>query len=70
VWKRTKLIAKDNNPCQAERLACIRWAWEHLQLWEVLVFTDPIERVFADAHNKCTWKHVRTHLEELVNDVA
>ena len=43
VWKRTKLIAKDNNPCRAERLARIRWAWEHLQPWEALVFADELD---------------------------
>jgi putative transposase len=40
VWKRAKLIAKDNNPCRAERLARIRWVWEHLQPWAALVFAD------------------------------
>jgi hypothetical protein len=43
VWKRAKLIAKDNNPCRAERLARIRWAWEHLQAWEALVFADELD---------------------------
>lgn len=43
VWKRAKLIAKDNNPCRAERLARIRWAWEHLQPWEALVFADELD---------------------------
>jgi transposase len=40
VWKRATLIAKDNHPCRAERLARIRGAWEHLQPWEALVFAD------------------------------
>ena len=43
VWKRAKLIATDNNPCRAERLARIRWAWEHLQPWEALVFADALD---------------------------
>jgi transposase len=43
VWKRAKLIAKDNNPCRAERLARIRWTWEHLQPWEALVFVDELD---------------------------
>jgi transposase len=43
VWKRAKLIAKDNNPCRAERLARIRWAWEHLRPWEALGFADELD---------------------------
>jgi hypothetical protein len=43
VWKRAKLIAKDNNPCRAERLARTRWTWEHLQPWEALIFADELE---------------------------
>jgi transposase len=43
VWKRAKLIAKDNNPCRVERLARIRWVWEHLQPWEALVFADELD---------------------------
>jgi transposase len=43
VWKRAKLIAKDNNPCRAERLARIRWVWEHRQSWEALVFAEELD---------------------------
>ena len=43
VWKRAKRIAKDNQPCRAERLARIRWAWEHLQPWEALVFAEELD---------------------------
>jgi transposase len=43
VWKRAKLIAKDNNACRAARLARIRWTWEHLQPWEALVFADELD---------------------------
>ena len=43
VWKRAKRIAKDNQPCRAERLARIRWAWEHLQPWETLVFAEELD---------------------------
>jgi transposase len=43
VWKRAKLIAKDNNPCRAERLARIRWVWEHRPPWAALVFADELD---------------------------
>ena len=43
VWKRAKLIAKDNDPQRVERLARIRWHVEHLQVHEVLVFADELD---------------------------
>lgn len=43
VWKRAKLIAKDNDPRRVERLARIRWGFEHLQAWEALVFADELD---------------------------
>jgi putative transposase len=42
VWKRAKLVAKDNDPQRIERLARIRWQVEHLQAHEVLVFADAL----------------------------
>jgi transposase len=43
VWKRAKLVAKDNAPQRVERLARIRWHAEHLQAHEVLVFADELD---------------------------
>jgi putative transposase len=43
VWKRAKLVAKDTDPQRAERLARIRWVFEHLQAWELLVFADELD---------------------------
>jgi len=40
VWKRAKLVAKDNDPQRVERLARIRWHTEQLQAHEVMVFAD------------------------------
>src|SRR3989475_9173445 len=40
VWKRAKLVAKDNAPQRVERLARMRWHTEQLQAHEVLVFAD------------------------------
>jgi putative transposase len=43
VWKRAKLVAKDNDPQRVERLARIRWVCEHLQAWEALLFADELD---------------------------
>ena len=42
VWKRAKLVAKDNDPQRVERLARIRLHAERLQAREVLVFADAL----------------------------
>ena len=43
VWKRAKLVAKDNDPQRVERLARIRWQIEHLQAYEMVVFADELD---------------------------
>jgi transposase len=43
VWKRAKLVAKDNDPKRVERLARIRFHAEHLQAHEVMVFADELD---------------------------
>lgn len=43
VWKRAKLVAKDNDPQRVERLARIRWHAEHLPAQEVMVFADELD---------------------------
>lgn len=43
VWKRAKLVAKDNDPQRVERLARIRWHVERLQAHERLVFADELD---------------------------
>lgn len=40
VWKRAKLVAKDDDPHRIERLARIRFQHEHLHAQEVMVFAD------------------------------
>jgi hypothetical protein len=42
VWKRAKLVAKDDDPHRVERLARIRFIYEQLRLWEALVFADEL----------------------------
>jgi transposase len=43
VWKRAKLVAKDNDPKRCERLARIRYQQENLQAHEVMVFADELD---------------------------
>jgi putative transposase len=43
VWKRAKLVAKDDDPHRVERLARIRFQHEHLQAHEVMVFVDELD---------------------------
>jgi hypothetical protein len=40
VWKRAKLVAKDDDPHRSTRLARIRFQHEHLGKHEVMVFAD------------------------------
>jgi transposase len=43
VWKRAKLVAKDDDPHRIERLALIRFHHENLQAHEVMVFADELD---------------------------
>ena len=43
VWKRAKLVAKDDDPQRVERLARIRFHAEPLQAHEVMVFADALD---------------------------
>ena len=43
VWKRAKLVAKDDDPHRIERLARIRFAHAHLQAHEIMVFADELD---------------------------
>jgi putative transposase len=43
VWKRAKLVAKDDDPQRVERLARIRWPAEQLQAHERMVFADELD---------------------------
>jgi transposase len=42
VWKRAKLVAKDDDPHRVERLARIRFVNEQLRLCETIVFADEL----------------------------
>jgi hypothetical protein len=43
VWKRAKLMAKDDDPLRGERLARIRFGFERLQACEAMVFADELD---------------------------
>jgi putative transposase len=43
VWKRAKLVAKDDDPHRVERLARIRFIYEQRRLWEAMVFADELD---------------------------
>ena len=42
VWKRAKLVTKDNDPLRVERLAWMRWHAERVRASEVMVFADEL----------------------------
>ena len=43
VWKRAKLVARDNDPHRTGRLAQIRVVYEQLRLCEAMVFADELD---------------------------
>jgi transposase len=43
VWKRAKLVAKDDDPQRVAKLARIRYVFESLQLGIALLFTDELD---------------------------
>jgi putative transposase len=43
VWKRAKLVAKDDDSQRVTRLARIRWVFEQLKFCEVMVFADELD---------------------------
>jgi len=43
IWKRAKLVAKDDDPRRIERLARIRFHYENLSAQEMMVFADELD---------------------------
>jgi transposase len=43
VWKRAKLVTKDDDPQRVNRLARIRWVFEQLRCGEAMVFADELD---------------------------
>jgi transposase len=62
VWKRAKLVAKDDDPQRVTRLARIRWVFEQLQGCEALVFADELD-IHLLPKVGCAWMPKGTQLE-------
>jgi putative transposase len=61
VWKRAKLVAKDNDPHRLERLARIRSVFEQLKLCEAMVFADELD-IHLLPKVGCAWMPKGTQL--------
>ena len=62
VWKRAKLVAKDDDPHRVERLARIRSVFEHLKPCEAMVFADELD-IHLLPKIGCAWMPTGTQLE-------
>jgi putative transposase len=62
VWKRAKLVAKDDDPHRVERLARIRCIFEQLKLSEAMVFADELD-IHLLPKVGCAWMPKGTQLE-------
>src|ERR671917_1640008 len=62
VWKRAKLVAKDDDPQRVTRLARIRYVFEQRQLTEALVFADELD-VHLLPKVGCAWMPKGTQVE-------
>src|SRR6266511_3016859 len=62
VWKRAKLVAKDDDPHRVERLARIRFRFEPLKLYEAMVFADELD-IHLVPKVGCAWMPKGTQLE-------
>jgi transposase len=62
VWKRAKLVAKDDDPQRVNRLARIRYVFEQLRRCEVLVFADELD-IHLLPKVGCAWMPKGTQLE-------
>jgi putative transposase len=61
VWKRAKLVAKDDDPQRVNRLACIRWGSEQLKCCEAMVFADELD-IHLLPKVGCAWMPQGTQL--------
>jgi putative transposase len=62
VWKRAKLVAKDDDPHRVERLARIRYSFEQLKPCEALVFADELDIQLLPKVG-CAWMPKGSQLE-------
>jgi putative transposase len=61
VWKRAKLVAKDNDPQRVNRLARIRYRFEQLRLYEAMVLADELD-IHLWPKVGCAWMPTGTQL--------
>ncbi len=61
VWKRAKLVAKDDDPHRLARLARIRWVFEQLKFCEAMVFADELD-IHLLPKVGCAWMPQGTQL--------
>ncbi len=61
VWKRAKLVAKDDDPQRVNRLARLRWVCEPLKHREALVFADELD-IHLLPKVGCAWMPKGTQL--------
>jgi putative transposase len=61
VWKRAKLVARDDDPQRVTRLARIRWVFEPLKLTEAMVFADELD-IHLLPKVGCAWMPQGTQL--------
>ena len=61
VWKRAKLVAKDDDPQRVNRLARIRYRVEQLRLCEAMVFADELD-IHLLPKVGCAWMPQGTQL--------
>jgi transposase len=62
VWKRAKLVAKDDDPQRIGRLASIRYHFEQLRQCETLVFADELDIQLLPKVG-CAWMPKGTQVE-------
>jgi transposase len=62
VWKRAKLAAKDDDPDRVNKLARIRWLFEHITPNQLLLFADELD-IHLLAKVGYAWMEKGTQLE-------
>jgi transposase len=62
VWKRAKLVARDDDPQRIDRLARIRYVFEPLKTWEIMVLADELDMHLLPKVG-CAWMPKGTPLE-------
>jgi hypothetical protein len=62
VWKRAKLVAKDDDPQRVNRLARMRWVFEPLKRGEAMILPDELD-IHRLPQVGCAWMPKGTQLE-------